>query len=136
MEDILVIQKIKAKFVQVGNPTQIPLLRGEGSFKAKYSREGINVNNLGSKPFLPWVVFTETLILLENLGGSAKLGNAMNSKLGDLDLPLTSVEGYIANKIYGIQIGGSVFRRITPITDILIWAGLCKHEKGNLILLK
>lgn len=102
MEGILVIQKIKAKFVQVGNPTQIPLLRDEGSFKAKYSREGINVNNLGSKPFLPWVVFTETLILLENLGGSAKLGNAMNSKLGDLDLALTSIEGYIANKIYGI----------------------------------
>lgn len=46
----------------------------------------------------------------------------MNSKLGEKRLPLNSVEGHVAHKVYGSKEGYYVFRRITPITCILIWA--------------
>lgn len=59
----------------------------------------------------------------------------MNYKLGETGLPIDSVEGRIAFKVYGKQLGQSVFRRITPIACILIWAGLCVNQSGKLILL-
>jgi hypothetical protein len=58
----------------------------------------------------------------------------MNSRLGDEGLPLDSIEGHIAHVVYGKQIGDSVFRRISPIAAILVWAGICEDEPGELII--
>jgi hypothetical protein len=44
-----------------------------------------------------------------------------SAKLGESNLPIDSIEGHIANVIYGKKLGDSVFRRITPISCILIW---------------
>ena len=129
-----VISIIKKKFEVEGNPTRVPLLLGHKSFEAKLSKEGIYVDNLGSSPFLPWQIFIETVRLLQEKGGRAKKGNAMNYKLGESGLPIDSVEGNIAIKVYSKQIGESVFRRITPVACILIWAGICRHEPNQLIL--
>ena len=118
----------------MGNPTQIPLLRGSRSFEAKLSMRGIYVSNLGTQPFLPWITFTETVSLLKRRGGRAARGNAMNSKLGERFLPLNSVEGHIAHVVYGKQKGDTLFRRVTPIACILIWAKICRHEPGELVL--
>lgn len=134
MESSKVIKRIKEKFDKSGNPSKVPLLRGVKFFKAKYISEGIEVDNFGRKPFLPWIVFTETVSLLEKSGGEALKGNAMDSKLGDRKLPLNSVEGHIANLVYGIQPGNSVFRRITPVACILIWSGLCMSISNKLSL--
>ena len=60
----------------------------------------------------------------------------MNSRLGDQNLSLDSIEGHIAHVVYGKQVGESVFRRITPISCILIWTGLCKAEPHELVLLE
>lgn len=49
-------------------------------------------------------------------------------------LSLESVEGHIAHLVYGRQLGQTVFRRITPIACILIWAGICEHVPGRLKL--
>ena len=62
-------------------------------------------------------------------------GNAMNARVGDEDLSLHSIEGHIAHVVYGKQIGVTVFRRITPIAGILVWAGVCEAKPGELILL-
>ena len=134
MENSEVIGIIKRRFDKKGNPTQIPLLKGGKSFKAELSTDGIYVDNLGNQPFLPWVVFTETVSLLKRRGGRAVRGNAMMSKLGEQNLPITSVEGHIAHVIYGKQMGDSVFRRVTPIACILIWAKICRHEPSELVL--
>jgi hypothetical protein len=112
---------------------KIPLLRGK-PFKAKLSEKGISVSNLGSTPFLPWDVFTETVDFLNTKGGKAAKGNAMNYKLGEKGLPLDSIEGHIAHKLYGKKIGDSVFRRITPIAAILDWANICENGWGFLLL--
>ena len=81
-------------------------------------------------------MFEETIALLERQGGHASRGNAMNYRLGDDGLSLDSVEGHIAATVYGQRVGEAVFRRITPVACILIWAGVCRHTPGELVALK
>ncbi len=127
---------IKSKFSVAGGPVKVPLLKkkGRGYFLASLVPDGIEVDNLGSESLLVWDVFRKTVQLLNSRGGSAERGNAMNAKLGSPALPLDSVEGHIAHQVFGVQTDCTVFRRITPIACILIWAGLCKHAPGKLIL--
>ncbi|MEN6462415.1 MAG: hypothetical protein ABFC94_13750 [Syntrophomonas sp.] len=66
----------------------------------------------------------------------ANKGDAMNYKLGDDKLALNSIEGHIAYVVYGNQPGDSVFRRITPVACLLIWAGICENKPGKIVLLK
>ena len=123
------------KFDEMGDSVKVPLIRGNGTFNAKLSSDGIHVDNLGNQPSLPWNVFIEAVSIIKAKGGVAKKGDAMNSKLGETGLPLDSVEGYIAHKVYEKEKGKYIFRRITPIAGILIWAKICKHKPGKLILL-
>jgi hypothetical protein len=129
-----VINLIKNKFNEVGNPARVPLIRGNETFKAEISKDGIIVDNLGNQPHLKWNVFTEAVSILKANGGKAKKGDAMKSKLGEKGLPLNSIEGHIAHTVYGYQEGDTVFRRITPIACILIWAKICQHKPGELII--
>jgi hypothetical protein len=112
----------------------IPLKKGEGRINVKLGGEGIMVSNLGRQPMLPWAVFEETVALLRRSGGKAFKGDAMNGKLGDSRLPIDSIEGYLAYKLYDKKLGESVFRRITPISCVLEWAGICDNERGELIM--
>jgi len=130
----LLVNRIKEQFQKEGNPAGIPLLKGRKTFQAQLRQDGICVDNLGDQPFLPWAVFTETVVLLRRKGGRALRGDAMNSRLGSPDLPIDSVEGHIAHVVYGKQPGDTVFRRVTPIACILIWAGICRHEPKQLEL--
>ena len=111
----------------------IPKLRG-GHFSAKLADDGIYVDDLGPQPFLPWAVFEEAVCLLLRKDGRAKRGEAMSAQLGDEKLPVDSVEGHIARVVYGKQPGDWVFRRITPVACILIWAGVCIAAPGELVL--
>jgi hypothetical protein len=47
---------------------------------------------------------------------------------------LDSIEGHIARVVYGKKIGDSVFRRISAIAGILVWAEVCEHAPGELVL--
>ncbi len=129
-----IINHIKNKFYEVGNIIRIPLIKGKGTFKAELSTDGIYVDNLGNKPFLPWDVFIKTVSLLKEKCGEVKKGDATHSRLGQKGLPLDSVEGHIAHKVYEYKEGDSVFPRITPITCILIWTNICQHKTGKLKL--
>ena len=133
MDGNLAVEVIKLKFERIDRKVRIPLQKGR-VFKASMTDEGIVVDNLGNQPLLPWVIFEEVINLLVRKGGRAKKGNAMDSKLGQEGLPLDSIEGHIAQAVYGKKAGDSVFRRISPITAILVWAGLCNAEPGELVL--
>jgi len=113
---------------------QIPLLYKGQSFRARYTEQGVEVSNLANAPLLPWKAFEVTLDLLKSERGSATKGDAMKGKLGDKWLPLNSVEGIIASKVFDKKVGQSVFRRVTPVAALLAWAGLCTHKKGMLTL--
>ena len=134
MNEHPVISRIKECFAAEGGSALVPLIRGDKPFRAELSEEGVYVDNLSSQPFLPWSVFVETIELLQRMGGRALRGNAMNHKLGSQGLPFESVEGHVAYTIYGKQACESIFRRITPIACILIWAGICYNEHGYLVL--
>jgi hypothetical protein len=112
----------------------VPLLKG-GHFTAEITADGIRVDNLGTQPLLPWVVFEEAVALLDRSGGHASRGDAMNCRMGDDGLSTDSVEGHIAAVVYGKKRGDTVFRRITPVACILIWAGTCGAGPGELVLL-
>jgi hypothetical protein len=127
-----IIEKICARFGDE-EKFKIPQQKGK-AFVATLTEAGILVDNLGSCPFLPWEVFTETVQFLKNQNGCAKRGNGMK-KLGSEELPFDSVEGHIAQYIYNKKIKDSVFRRISPIANILVWAGICQHGNGKLSLL-
>ena len=128
-----VIETIKTKFGQARQPVEIPL-HGGGSFKASLTEEGVRVDNLGNQPLLPWLVFEEAITLLNQNGGRAARGDAMSYRLGDPGLALNSVEGHIAYIVYRKNVGDSIFRRISPIAAILVWAGMCDEAPGELIL--
>ena len=127
------VEAIRHKLEQAGRRARIPKIRS-GTFGADLQEDGIRVDNLGSQPFLPWAVFDETVRLLIRSNGRAPRGDALAGKLGGKKLPLDSVEGHIAHSFYGKRPGDSVFRRITPIACILIWAGICEHAPGELVL--
>jgi hypothetical protein len=122
------------------NGVQLNLIRGEDTFNAKpiYHNKiliGVEVSNLGATPFLPMSAFCATLLLLQQSEGHrAPKGNVFNVRLGDPALSLDSVEGYLAHTVYGKELGASVFRRITPIAQILVAAGVCSNEPGALTL--
>jgi len=134
MDKEKIIKIIREKFDNTVK-VKVPLLKGNRFFLAELVEDGINVSNLGNNPFLPWDVFTESVNLIERLGGIAKKGDAMNYSLGEKGLDLNTIEGYIAAKIYNKKNGEKVFRRITPIANILIWAGICKNLPGKLKLM-
>jgi len=133
MNTLEVVDTIRQKFAVTGNPTKIPLLKGD-VFTAELEWDGIRVDNLGNQPFLPWAVFQEVICVLIRNDGVADRGNAMGPRLGDPDLSFDSIEGHVANVVYGKKSGDAIFRRVTPIACILIWAGICEEAPGQLIL--
>lgn len=126
--------KIKEKLENNGGSAKVKLLRGNRYFNVILKDDGVLVDNLDKEPFLEWIVFEKTIELLESNGGTALKGDAMGFKLGEGQLPTNSIEGYIAKEVYDKSIGDSVFRRITPIVNILIWVGICENLRGKLIL--
>ena len=127
------VEVIKRRFAETDGEVEIPLRR-VGHFTATVTDEGIKVDNLGNQPLLPWEVFQEAVCVLIRSGGRAKRGDAMGSRLGEEGLPFDSIEGHIAQVVYGKRLGESVFRRIAPIAGILVWAGICEAKPRELIL--
>ncbi len=132
-------QILKDRLLATEGKADIP--KYGGTFSAKLAEDGVVVDNLGhneKNSLLVWAVFTETMALLEELGGEAKRGNVRKpgARLGDADIPLDSIEGRVAKNVYEIAEGTSVFMRITPIANILVWLGVCEHGKGVLKLVK
>jgi hypothetical protein len=127
------VEIIKDKFRRTGSPVKIPLQINR-SFTASMINGGVEVDNLSNLGFLPWEVFEETVNFLVVSGGKAERGDAMKSRLGEEGLPLDSVEGHIALKVYGKKVGESVFRRISPVAAILTWVEVCESTAGELIL--
>lgn len=125
------------KFKREGkNTIPIPLMNGDKTFQATLLDNGISVDNLANQPILPWTVFEVVINLLEQESKSVIKGDGMNSKLGSAKLPINSVEGIIAHKVYDKKNGDSVFRRVSPVCAILDWVGVCENKRGYLVLSK
>lgn len=130
------IFKIKEVFGQPNQKHTIPLMKVDQSFEAYLTKDGIVCSNLGQTPLLEWKVFEVILQLLtENgVGEKTKKGDAVGGKLGDNKLPLNSVEGRVAYEVYEKKLGISVFRKISAISGVLAYAGICTNGRGYLTL--
>lgn len=125
-------EKLKNKFAEVGNTTRIPLMPTEQFFTASITEKGIVVDNLPKDSLLPWSIFEEVVKLLNRNNGSAIKGDAMKGRLGDELLPFDSIEGHVAASIYGQKEGDIAYRRISPVSAILSWSGICNNHRGSL----
>lgn len=131
-----IIHCIKERLNQSGGIATIPLSKGD-TFQIYYEDygNGILATNLPHNRTLTWKAFDCAVSLLKKSGGKAPKGNAMKGKLGSKDLPLDSIEGYVAFYAYGAKKGDSCLRMISSLSAILEWSGICKNGYGYLELL-
>lgn len=114
----------------------LPLSRGK-SFQIYYEafENGIIATNLPQNKVLTWGAFEAAIEIMEKNNGRAPKGQAMKSKLGEPPLTLDTIEGYVAYHAYGIKLGESVTRLISPLSAILQWSGVCRNGYGYLELI-
>lgn len=134
--DSEVIKRIKEKLNASGGKASIPLYSGD------LCEIGYDPNGKGLiSPKIPpanqliWDIFDAAVEIVLQNGGKAVKGKARSgAKLGSDDLPLDSVEGYIAHKVHGAQVGDTAFGPGFVIAAILDWAGICNNERGYLTI--
>jgi hypothetical protein len=134
--DSPVISKLKEKLNECGGKTTIKLLQGD-SCDIWYESNGKGLVSPKIPPAnqLIWEAFDAALEVVVKNGGRAAKGNARSgAKLGSVELPLNSVEGYIAQKVHGVKDGESAFGPGFVISAVLDWAGICKNERGFLTI--
>ena len=81
-----------------------------------------------------WEVFDAIMEKAEELGGKMYRGDAgaqKGAKIGSAELPKDSIDGFIALKFYGGEIGKATTRRSTYYAAILDWAGLCENCRSD-----
>jgi len=135
--DSLVIARIKEKLNACGGRTTIQLLQGDNcEIWFDSNGKGLVSPKIPPANQLTWEAFDAAVEVVINNRGKAAKGNARSgAKLGSNELPLNSVEGYIAHKVHGVQIGESAFGPGFVISAVLDWAGICRNERGFLSII-
>ncbi len=126
------------------NTWSIPQLKKAPSFKIK-----LVTNNKGENGFIvekrvmpvdqffPMKIFYFLIKKLEKAENkSLKKGNALKHRIGQPGLELTTVESLIAREFYKKKLGDSIDRRISVIANILVESSVCRHGRGELILVE
>lgn len=84
---------------------------------------------------LTWEAFDAAVEVVIKNNGKAEKGKARSgAKLGSDGLPLDSIEGYIAHKVYSTQIGETAFGPGFVIAAVLDWVEICHNERGYLTI--
>lgn len=132
---------LKDRLLEVDDAGVEIAVQGGGSFRATpvicgEMLTGVNVNNLGeNNGFLPMDVFVATLSLLYlSPNHRADKGSAQAAPLGQPRMELNTIEGHVAHLVFGTPHGNYALQRITPISRILEWAGVCENGRGYLRL--
>ncbi len=132
----LVIERIKKKLNEIGGHVSIPMYSGDlCEIGFDPNGKGLVSNKIPVANQLTWEVFDAAVEVVIQNGGKAMKGKARSgAKLGSDDLPLDSVEGYIAYKVHGAQKGDTAFGPVFVIAAILDWADVCNNERGYLTI--
>lgn len=136
-DESMVVQAIKTKLNRTHGLADLSTSRGK-PFSIYYEEygNGIYASNLPKSRMLSWEAFDRTIELLEKKGGSAPKGLAMKAKLGEPELTLDTIEGYVAFHAYNVNLGESTIRTISALAAVLEWAGICENGYGYLRLKK
>lgn len=132
--------RLRSRLAQMQDGFYIPLTGGrqmhvQPEFSDDGAVTGVICDNLGSQPWIPIAVFDVVIQHLSQQANRSAIKGDAHQRLGSPRLPLDSIEGRVALEYYGKQVGDSVFRRITPISRILAWAGVCVNGQGYMELI-
>lgn len=133
--DNSIASTIKSKLNEVGGETTIK--SGNSSFKVSYADDESGIcfeTKKGEVKQLPWDAFFATVDILKEKEGKAIKGDATKAKLGGKELPLDSVEGYVAATVYGKKKRQTVEKTVSEIGTLLDWTDIAKNGRGYLEL--
>ena len=131
--DNTIASTIKAKMNEVGGMATIK--NGTSKFEIGYAQDesGICFKNVkGQEKTIPWTAFFATVDILKEKDGKAIKGDATKAKLGGKELPLDSVEGYVASTVYGKKRRQTVEKNVSEIAALLDWVDISKNGRGYL----
>lgn len=134
--DSIVVRTIKEKLNDNNGRAIIRLYQGD-SCAIWFDEKGKGLVSPKIPPAnqLVWEVFDAAVEVVLSNGSKAVKGKARSgAKLGSDDLPLNSVEGYIAHKVHGVKEGETAFGPGFVICAVLDWADICKNERGYLTM--
>lgn len=134
--DSIVVRTIKEKMNANNGKATIRLYQGDScNIWFDENGKGLVSSKIPPANQLIWETFDAAVEVALNNGGKAVKGKARSgAKLGSNDLPLDSVEGYIAHKVHGVQEGETAFGPGFVICAVLDWSGICKNERGYLMI--
>lgn len=134
--DSIVVRTIKEKLNDNNGRAIIRLYQGDScAIWFDENGKGLVSPKIPPANQLVWEVFDAAVEVVLNNGGKAVKGKARSgAKLGSDDLPLNSVEGYIAHKVHGVKEGETAFGPGFVICAVLNWADICKNERGYLTM--
>ena len=126
---------IKGKLNAEGGEAVIK--NGTSSFKIGYADDESGITFAtpkGEENTLPWNAFFATVDILKENDGRAIKGDASKGKLGCKELPLDSVEGYVAATVYGKKKRQAVDKNVSKIGALLEWTDIAKNGRGYIEL--
>lgn len=134
--DSIVVRRIKEKLNDNNGRAIIRLYQGDScAIWFDENGKGLVSPKIPPANQLVWEVFDAAVEVVLNNGGKAVKGKARSgAKLGSDDLPLNSIEGYIAHKVHGVKEGETAFGPGFVICAVLDWADICKNERGYLTM--
>lgn len=134
--DSIVVRTIKEKLNDNNGRAIIRLYQGDScAIWFDENGKGLVSPKIPPANQLVWEVFDAAVEVVLNNGGKAVKDKARSgAKLGSDDLPLNSVEGYIAHKVHGVKEGETAFGPGFVICAVLDWADICKNERGYLTM--
>lgn len=133
--DNIIACTIKAKLNDLGGEVEVK--NGNTKLSISYADDQSGIcfkTSKGETTLLPWDVFFATVDILKQNDGKAVKGDATKGTLGTKALPLDSVEGYVAQTVFGKKKKQSVEKNITKISTLLKWADIVNVGKDYLEL--
>ncbi len=134
--DSIVVRTIKEKLNDNNGRAIIRLYQGDScAIWFDENGKGLVSPKIPPANQLVWEAFDAAVeVVLNNCGKVVKGKARSGAKLGSDDLPLNSVEGYIAHKVHGVKEGETAFGPGFVICAVLDWADICKNERGYLTM--
>jgi len=141
--DSKAVRLLKENLSASGGKSQMAMLRGDDvAIWFSSDKRGIIAEGLKSVT-LEWEVFDAIIEKAVTLGGKMFRGDsaAHNGKrIGSDELPLDTIDAFVATTFFGAREGDSTLRRSTYYAGVLAWAGIvdnCRsHGEGGYILVK
>jgi hypothetical protein len=130
--DSLITKIIKEKLNKSEGRALIPQYRGDlCEIRFDPNGRGLMTPKIPIPDQLTWDVFDAAVEVVIKNGGKVIKGKAQTgARLGSDDLPIDSLEGYIAYKAHGKKVGETAYGPGFVVAAILDWADICSNERG------